>query len=132
MKPLEAWFSNRWAAPAFALFGTLPACVKPTPDTHGSPGQGSVTASTAAATLAATPGAVIVRRVAGPDTGGVVSHCGATERLVGGGCEGSVTLTGYPVGFGATDSQGAGWRCSTVGRVGHRSTTEAFAPCQGN
>lgn len=60
------------------------------------------------------PFSVKVRRSS--DGGESFAQCAADERLVGGGCDGSVvirTITSAPEGFSEQDTLGARWRCNS-------------------
>jgi hypothetical protein len=87
------------------------------------PGAASTDDATAIPPTPAASGAVVIRAVKGcvssgifvnRCTSGVVSYCVKGERLVGGGCDGSdedQQPHGFPIGYGPTDSEAAGWRC---------------------
>jgi hypothetical protein len=78
----------------------------------------------------ATPGAVVVRWVAGHG-GAVVARCHAGERLLGGGCDGgsSTSYPSVPVDFQPGDTLAAGWKCDFFGLESPRLV--AYAMCQG-
>lgn len=65
--------------------------------------------------------------------GSVFAQCGASERLIGGGCNGGWDcgesgcsyLRSYPSGYTDDDSLGARWNC-----YGPSGTLQAYALCQ--
>lgn len=76
-------------------------------------------------------GSVIVREARSNEIGtGTRVRCAAgTERLIGGGCNGIYALRGWPFGYSATDTIGAGWECRY--RKDRRTApTTAYALCQ--
>ncbi len=82
----------------------------------------------------AVPGSVIVRtRRIRKNIGRVDVRCVAeTERLIGGGCDSrsQYLMMGYPVGYGAADTSGAGWECTYGEGTTVNTESSALALCQ--